>query len=207
MASQDKCYVTCPNYYWNDTTGASFVCTSCPQYCLTCLASTLCTLCQPNYYLLGFQTINCTATCPTGYYTNTTSNSCLQCLVNCTNCTDLYNCGGCVAGFYLDAVDKLCYNCHASCLSCAGPGGDQCNTCQYPLYYKDGMCTNLTCPPTSYVDSAKGCTLCSDLFASSLTCNVSNILTCKTTYVLQNNACVGCSSVSGFYLDSNNACR
>lgn len=168
--------------------------------------ATLCTLCQTGYYLLGYQPVNCTATCPTGYYTDYADNTCKLCLSNCTNCTALYTCGGCTSSFYLD-VDKMCYNCHSSCKECTGPGADQCTSCQYPLYLKTSICTNLTCAPNYYVDPLLGCTLCSSLFANSLTCNITNVLTCQSTYVLDSNACKACSSVTGFYLDANNACR
>jgi proprotein convertase subtilisin/kexin type 5 len=207
LSSQSTCYVTCPSYYWNATTGPTLVCTSCSQHCLTCVISTLCTLCQPNYYLLGFQQINCTATCPVGYYTNYTDNTCMQCLINCTSCNDLYSCSGCVSAYYLDPVDKLCYNCHVSCMTCTGPGGDQCTTCQYPLFLTNNVCTNLTCSPSNYVDSILGCTPCTHLFANSMTCNSTNVLSCQSTYVMQSNTCISCSLVTGFYLDVNHACR
>jgi proprotein convertase subtilisin/kexin type 5 len=146
--------------------------------------STLCLECASGYHLIGYQPVNCTASCPTGYYLDQLDNTCKLCLVNCTSCNALYNCSGCTGSYYLDASNALCYNCHTSCSDCTGPGADQCTSCQYPLYLKNSICTNLSCSPGNYVDPLLGCTTCLNLFPNSLTCNITNILTCQSTYVL-----------------------
>ena len=65
----------------------------------------------------------------------------------------------------------------------------------------------LLCPYSQYVDSVKGCVNCSELFANSLKCNISQAELCHRSTLLQNGVCVACSTVTGYHLDQTGDCN
>jgi hypothetical protein len=110
--------INCTNYYYigycvntcpNTTYPSDGICLSCINYCLTCLSATVCTSCQPTFYLITNGL--CLASCPNGTYAiNNTCNTCPQ---NCTSCVYRSSivCLTCIANFYL----TLNFQCLGSC--------------------------------------------------------------------------------------------
>jgi proprotein convertase subtilisin/kexin type 5 len=80
----------------------------CPNNCLSCSNSSVCTLC-----------IN-------GYSPNAMG-VCLPCLSNCRGCSSQANgvCLNCGQGFYLN-TQQTCVACSTYCLSCSAIGCSQC---------------------------------------------------------------------------------
>lgn len=75
---------TCPVRKYPDTGGGTVnLCLSCDFTCQTCTANpSPCSLCTPNYYL--YQNI-CSSSCPTDYFPDTATWTCLSCAVYCVD--------------------------------------------------------------------------------------------------------------------------
>lgn len=104
--------------------------------------------------------------------------------------------------YYFNSVLKFCFSCNTVCLTCKGPGQDQCLSCESPLFLSKSTCSVLSCGSGTYVDPVKGCLPCSGLFAGSLTCNISQPFSCKSSYKFLNNTCVYCNDVTGYKMVS-----
>ena len=80
--SGNACVTTCPALTYPDTGGGLInICLPCDLSCLTCTGSpSPCSSCAPNYY---FYQNACNPTCPTGYFADTVTWSCLSCDVYC----------------------------------------------------------------------------------------------------------------------------
>ena len=90
------CYQTCPDLYYGDSSDNT--CKSCHANCSKCFAAdnTSCTECIANHFLL-YGTTECSATCPDGFYSNTTSKKCHLCDSTCATCdTNPDNCTSCL---------------------------------------------------------------------------------------------------------------
>jgi hypothetical protein len=77
----DTCYSTCPDQYYGDTingiTGLENKCVPCDYKCRKCTNDPLpCQACNPTYYL--YQNV-CGTSCPTGYFADDPTWSCLDC--------------------------------------------------------------------------------------------------------------------------------
>jgi proprotein convertase subtilisin/kexin type 5 len=135
-------------------------CIACSNHCITCNSTMNCLICDAGFPLyLGV----CVTNCPTqSTFLNATGNLCIECPISCLTCSSRIICNFCVTNYYLDQQLFLCFLCHQNCLGCYGPAINQCLDCQYPLYFKNDQCFNITCPYGQYIDSHRGCLNCSD---------------------------------------------
>lgn len=80
------CLRACPNNYYADTAnGTVNTCQPCDVACMICTGNpTPCTACNPNYWLDG---TSCGLTCPTGYFQDNSTWTCLLCDVWCVGLT------------------------------------------------------------------------------------------------------------------------
>ena len=107
---------------------------------------------------------SCESKCPPAFYINGTN--CLQCPVNCLNCSSPNNCSLCVKeyfrngticikkcppGFYEDddSEDRQCMPCHQECQTCTGPLSTDCSSCGEPRLLQGDMCV-LSCSDGFY---------------------------------------------------------
>ena len=90
IASNNTCVRTCPAKFYTDTAnGTVNTCQPCDISCLYCTANpSPCSQCNPTYYLYNSV---CGSTCPTGYFADNVTWSCLLCDQWCVNVTmDMY---------------------------------------------------------------------------------------------------------------------
>ena len=196
----NSCYTTCPSYYTNQTT-PSRVCVSCPSNCLSCpVSTTVCSQCASPYFIFSYNSSFsvCVNQCPQLYYK--LNQTCLACVWPCITCNSSTSCLSCSAGYYL--ANNYCYPCQKSCLTCSGSTALDCLTCISNYILKNGVCQKMSCGDTQYVDSTLGCLNCSSNFANSLTCLSTGPLTCQPGYLLTNNSCGTCTTVTGYTYDA-----
>ena len=144
----------------------------------------ICAQCSAGFYYLSSSN-TCTQTCPTDYYANTTTGTCI--LINC-------------------AAD--CYNC-PDCTSCANT--THCNVCQGSLFLEDGVCVSscVTHPvsfngicvdscSTGYGAQIQGAnSVCVPCDPSCKTCSSSSYdtcLTCNTGNYISAGTCLSCDA-------------
>jgi hypothetical protein len=121
----------------------------------------------------------CVSSCPTGYYLDTTTNSCDKCDYSCDTCTSKDKCILCRAGYYkLDSscltscpegmyedckeTARTCENCDVSCKTCVLGTNSDCIECAtgYVMYNRKCI-KNDNCPTGTYYDStASTCQKC-----------------------------------------------
>lgn len=158
----------------------------CPNNCLACTNSNVCTLCNEGY-------------------SPNSQGVCLPCLSNCRGCSSQANavCLSCGQGFYLNS-NSVCQACPSFCLTCSSLGCTQCQggytltssfTCQ-----KNCVAPCATCSATSttsclsclagytYVQSSSSCT--------PITTCTGGCTVCPLNYVLSNSQCLACQSAS-----------
>ncbi len=96
--SPDQCVLSCPKYSYTDASGYGYcapicpnplfpvgnACIHCASNCGICTSLTDCVECDSGYFL--YQGV-CGATCPAGYYGDSSSKSCQPCDSNCLTCT------------------------------------------------------------------------------------------------------------------------
>ncbi len=146
-------------------------------------------------------------TCNDGYFPLssilTTSVVCSACMSNCIECTNNSVCLSCMSPYILSSANECASQCIASCLTCSPTNSSACLTCYSGYSLNNSECVNsLAC------NSTKKCTLCVDGY----TLLDGYCFKCMTT----DTNCVGCGAnalttcvkcITGFYLDSNNACQ
>lgn len=99
----------------------------------------------------------CRASCPIGYGADKKRRECVPCPPGCATC-DMSTCRSCDDGWSLNEEglcapehrDRCkttefyenghCKQCHASCKTCAGPGENNCISCQKPLLLQAKRC-------------------------------------------------------------------
>ncbi|EDK31890.2 hypothetical protein TTHERM_00143839 (macronuclear) [Tetrahymena thermophila SB210] len=209
-------------------------CQNCPSNCLACSGIQLCTQCAPNFYLnqllnecisscsTGLFAYNstCVQTCPSGYFGNTTNNTCQQCDPTCLTCTQSSTqCTSCA--YYRQLQGTQCvdfcpsnqvwvrkqpggsnwsFECIAcslqqKCNQCLG-SPTYCTDCLPSFYLLDSDCLTV-CTSSYYADeSQRKCIKCD---ASCLTCQNSskNCTSCPQGFYLKGGQCVS-SCGSGF---------
>ena len=70
-----------------------------------------------------------------------------------------------------------------------------------------GSCTTMNCPVGTYVDPQQGCLVCNTKFPGSTLCNYTHALKCNgKDYLFSNDACVHCSNMNGYTLNSRGEC-
>ena len=205
------CNAKCLTGYW----GNGSECKICTNPCATCSSDTYCITCgtssiteKQTYLLSGV----CYTTCPDGYTSYSTDNTCVACTglcstcstssSTCTSCQSPYKLQGticvskCIAdGTYIE-TDTACSPCISPCYTCSGDT-TSCTTCVSTYYLYSTSCTQ-TCPP-KYVGISSKCRACTspceECSGSQSTCT-----SCIENYYLQVTSCVDkCSS--GYYLD------
>lgn len=95
----------------------------------------------------------CYSSCPAlGYFTHTSSNTCIACHFTCRTCSAGYlidKCLSCDSNYrvldsatskcncpvkkYDDLINLACLSCHSSCLTCASAASTDCKTCDSTL--------------------------------------------------------------------------
>ena len=167
--SSTICLDSCQSGYWGDT--VNHICPPCDDACSNCTDSTVnqCSACKPGYFLQPSSTI-CLDSCPVGYWRNTTSNTCMECDIACSNCTNATNteCSACNTGYFLqpssttclsscpngafpNSTSNLCLNCDISCALCTGPAHTECSACKPGFFLQPSSTSCLSsCPPIYY---------------------------------------------------------
>lgn len=81
-----SCLRACPNNYYADTAGGTVnTCQPCDVACMVCTGNpTPCSVCNPNYWLDG---TSCGLTCPTSYFQDNSTWTCLLCDIWCVGLT------------------------------------------------------------------------------------------------------------------------
>ena len=180
-----KCLDSCPIGYWGDTsTNACKPCytstsSTSPFSCRSCdnTGSSHCLSCTANSYLYPNTHGQCLASCPAGYWGDTTTWKCQPCYSNPSG----------------DPVRK-------ACATCFGPSATSCLTCQTGTYYfsVDKTCLS-TCPPGYYANGLSNPNnLCVQCYQNNPPSSPDG--TCLTCSGPNSNECLSCGSYQ--YLDS-----
>lgn len=114
-------------------------------------SSTGCSQCNASYYLING---TCRSTCPSGYYIDSASSSCLVCVLPCSQCTTRTNCTACTSGYNLNnnscigqcPVGQYYNSSLSSCINCSMTNCGYCNStscfgCKtsYYSFYSNGV--------------------------------------------------------------------
>ena len=155
---------------------------SCDQpFCSSCIG-TACTSCSPQYVL------------------QPNTNECLQCPINCKNCTINGVCSECLPTYFLTTTGA-CSACPTNCLTCASS-----STCRECLP-KFAVATNGTCQPClpncDYCRNLTACVTCSNGFYMTASGSCSPCTEPCTTCAGSSNNCTDCPFDSYLY---NNSC-
>lgn len=166
------CEAACSPPYYAQV--GSQICELCQLPCKSCSGmSTTCSACYSGYFLKNQQ---CLTNCGSGYYENSTDNTCGQCPTFCATC-DIQKCFTCTPTAYF--YDGMCYNvCPTQapnilgiyCRNCAKNNCINCNTqgactiCLPNTYNYNGECL-AACPSDYQPDFATNtqCVLRSDI--------------------------------------------
>jgi hypothetical protein len=177
--------LTCP-YGYSMNSSNSVCVMGCPNNCLACSSSTVCTLCI-------------------GGYAPNSQGVCLPCLSNCRVCSNQANavCVSCGQGFYLNA-NSVCQACSTFCLTCTAIGCSQCMI-GYTLTQSFTCAPNCKAPCATCSSTNNAiCTSCLAGYSyvqSTSTCSPISTCTggcsvCPLNYVLTNQQCIQCGNPS-----------
>ena len=87
----------------------SGICT--PYNCLNCFNCTetaiVCNQCVSGYFL---HNSGCTTYCPNGYYADTATRTCVQCMANCDICFNASSCAQCITSYIFYTASNSCEN-------------------------------------------------------------------------------------------------
>ena len=156
--SGSSCVVFCPPDEYGLVT--SLKCLSCVTGCNTCFGgdSSSCYTCKADIvngvltdFFLVYQSTQCSTTCSSNQYGNTTGHTCQLCNINCKTCvntsTTCLSCGfssiganlyllgsqcllTCPDSYFASLGINQCVSCHVGCASCFGAGLTQCTKCR-----------------------------------------------------------------------------
>lgn len=237
--STPACVECAPNYYpksddanacFKDAPGSNYVFDSanaywylCPFPGLVCNPDKSFQACVEGFFLLP-EKKDCIKACPQGYYPNSATNACEECLKPCQICGSNKICLACIDNFFLDTINntcnkscpvgtypdiekKTCMKCELSCFECEN--AITCNSCiEGFYYYRDKKACLMTCSEGYYIPpDSKNCEKCSDICK---TCSDSSTKcdTCgKDSYFDKfSKSCVA-TCPKGFYADiASNTC-
>lgn len=189
-AIANECVLMCPLGYYADN--SNYQCSFCDSYCLTCINSTNCLICNSNYYkFVSNSSITCVNNCPSMYYTPNIidgTGECGRCGSNCYACIDRSTCTQCISTSNL-IVNGVCTpsNC-VHCLTC-NFNNNTCSQCASGYYLYNNKCSG-SCPDGFYADNST---------AQCLGC-VSNCLLCQAP-----NSCMLC--ISGYVFVNGSSCE
>ena len=103
------CLNSCPDGTWPNS--INNMCMDCDIACSTCTnaAHTQCSACSTGYFLQPNSTI-CLNSCPDGTWSNSASNTCIECDISCAECTGPGNtqCSVCEPGYFLQPDSTIC---------------------------------------------------------------------------------------------------
>ena len=180
------------------------------QACISCTKST------GTYLVNG----NCVFVCPTGTYSDLTSQSCLNCSYNCISCSSSQSCSSCSSGYFLYlgqcvttcpngtfAKGVTCNPCSTGCFQCSN--SYTCSLCQsqYSLFANSTNSYCVSSCPTGYYSQAVMtssftnsnqfiCVACS---SPCLTCTSASTCTQCVSGALSGSTCVNVCP-SGYYM-------
>jgi proprotein convertase subtilisin/kexin type 5 len=224
LASTTKCILGCPQGQY--VTGSPKVCNSCDANCLTC--QTTATNCLSCGLSVGSQmflnpSATCVVNCPSKYYPESISKTCLPCDSSCLTCsgplaTNCISCDKaasqqmflnlssgtcgltCSQNYYSGSGGVYqCNQCDISCLKCSTANTNaDCQSCNEAAGYNLALTSTtkciLGCPQGQYlIGSPKVCSSCD-----------ANCLTCQTTAT--NCLSCGLSGSSQMYLTLTATC-
>ena len=191
-----QCLNPCPDGYWGDSTVNQ--CMPCyssgssPFTCKTCTAGTSssCSSCYTSTYLHNGE---CLDTCPTGFWEDTSTNTCQPC--------------------YYSSSGSSPFTCH----TCSGPADNECDSCFSGTFLYSGQCLD-SCPDGYWGDTSTH--TCQSCFSSGIgpsytctTCSAgtdSDCNSCDTGFFLHPNSGGKCldSCPPGYWDDtSTNTCE
>lgn len=158
----------------------------------------------------------CWATCPGGYYSNSTDGKCYLCpqSLNCGNCTivnatSTVQCTSCAYSYYFQVStstcssscagnqygnngNNSCMGCDPSCTTCSGPGASFCTTCPIGKFYianiTGGYCID-ACNPIGYTSSGSNCLACDPSCYTCIGSSPSQCLSCFNGTYLSSQYC------------------
>lgn len=139
--NQRECLSKCPSL----TYAEGNVCKVCKFPCLECLATDYCLTCQSDHYFLQN---TCNRVCPSGYFPDPQSQSCIKCSYPCKACLSQTECLTCIDGIRLGSSCSMI---------------DQCLAGEYLEYSEtNGICRRCAPECKQCVERADRCTLCDD---------------------------------------------
>ncbi|KRX07476.1 Insulin-like growth factor binding protein, N-terminal [Pseudocohnilembus persalinus] len=202
LASEQKCYATCPDGYFADENASPKSCEQCHSNCETCDSLTTCQSCNQGYQLVNDF---CESPCPDGQYYDENDQNCYNCDSSCKTCieasdTDCLSCPDspqnyylqaemkcyltCPTGYYNDSANNACTSCPSTCQSCTDQ--NTCQSCTQGNYLDQTTNTcSSTCQDGTYADSTtNNCEQC-DSSCSSCTGNTAQDCSeCQNGYFL-----------------------
>jgi proprotein convertase subtilisin/kexin type 5 len=204
------------------TTYCTFPCSTCPasnrSHCLSCYT----TVVTPMVYMFNN---TCVSVCPSGYYIDTATETCLPCNTPCLSCLNSPdNCTACNSTSDYKYLNKtstaatcvsecpaymfedtsqipyVCSLCISPCAHCSSL--TNCTTCLSPFYYYNYNCLTL-CPIDVTVLVNSACIDCSKVCAK---CSITptNCTQCASPYALYNGSCA--SACPSDMIDIANVC-
>lgn len=173
-------------------------CLSCPETGTKYITSdnqclTECPSPNKHYFSTSLKVFQCISTCPSNYYFDSTSNTCLPCMITCLTCSDSTTCDSCdpLGAYPYYADTKLCISmCSSSQFIYVLNGDKKCFTSSCPspaLKYLDSTnnfqptcISGTSCPSEKYFITPDGisCLECHPL--------------CLTCYGIYHNNCLSC---------------
>ena len=236
-----SCLTTCPpGYFANGLSNPDNRCAPCytnnpPSYpdgtCVTCTGplSNQCTSCNSSQFL--DTNGKCVNDCGTGWWGDTTSNTCQQCDPSCYTCArgtafDCLSCTGstylnpryrscvssCPIGWWTEYPTNTCRQCYLyistapeldSCATCSGGSSTDCSLCPSSSFLDSttGSCV-FQCPYGYWGDSTTG--TCKNCYSTSDPLTDIN-RSCKTCTGVSNNQCLSCY-LGEYYFSGNGTC-
>ncbi|KCV68149.1 hypothetical protein H696_05415 [Fonticula alba] len=126
-----RCMACQPGHAPSTSPGFAESCSLCDDSCAECtlpMEPGACTKCHPLAWLFGGA---CVGACPSGFWPDSASGSCLPCAAGCAACTSASACTRCADRHFLAA--GVCHVCDGSCASCAS--ATDCTVCRPGLVF------------------------------------------------------------------------
>ena len=199
---QYGCTTGCNTGYYQRSSSYPRYCDRCPEKCLTCTSVNICSQCEEGYtgpvcqhdckncngQLCNYNTGECSIVCSTTQFFEQTLKQCIDCPVNCAECSSSLSCSSCRNGYWGVTCQSAC---SLNCLNniCSKSNG-RCSGCN------DGF-FGLTCSE-SCLSTCKTCTeyssclLCEEDYFSKDYAKKCDCIKSECT-VHSNNACTNCS--------------
>ena len=175
----DTCYAPCYDIGYYLDTATDYTCKPCMADCKKCMVSNTCDECNATNaggedLFLKADKSSCVTSCPTGFYSDTTSRSCRPCKEGCATCDNGTNCLTCSSLFLDPTKASSEYNCVAAA----------------------------DCPPQYYANSTNNkCTRCTD--TNCQVCDTSGICSkCVDNYFLKTDKTCTTDCGDGFLNDT-----